>query len=295
MQAACYSGILIVLMLLWKSFKFYRSNWGSAIIPAFDTRKSHLWHHIDILSHSAYCNVCEGMIVDGMYCDSCGICADTACHNEANQRMSCKSLSVMSVADSKTRSSSSSVQNVPKTLMHHFVKGNLAAHSMCAVCREECVDNNTLSDYRCCWCQRVVHEERCYNMVVEHECDLGKWKNMIVPPYAVKLKSMWYKGHRQLVVESLTEAAPTDGPWTPLIVVANRKSGDNDGEKIIRAFRSILNPTQVIDLNESSIENALEWCRLLKKSKHNAKVKILVAGGGAFFCNGAEQRSVVVC
>lgn len=262
-------------MLLWKSYKFYRNNWGSAIVPAFDTRKSHLWHRIDILTHSAYCNVCEGIIVDGMYCDSCGLCADTTCHNEANQRMSCKSLS-LSVADAKTRNSA---QNIPKTLKHHFVKGNLPMHSVCMLCREECVDTNTLTDYRCCWCQRVVHEERCYNRVVDQDCDLGKWRNMIVPPYAVKLKSVWYKGHRQLVVETLTDAAPTEG-WTPLIVIANRKSGDNDGDKIVRAFRSILNPTQVIDLNESSIENALEWCRLLKKSQRNAKIKILVAGGG---------------
>lgn len=275
LQATVYSGALILLLLVWKSFKFYRANWGSGVIPAFDTRKSHLWHHIDILSHSAYCNVCEGIIVDGMYCDSCGICADSTCHTEANTSLPCKA---SSLPLSKAKGRAKDAPNGIKSLKHHWVRGNLPLHSVCYVCHEECGDAGALLDYRCCWCQRIVHEERCYNLVVDHECDLGKWRSMIVPPYAIKVKTVWHKGHRQLVVESLTDFKPADD-WRPLIVIANRRSGDNDGDKILKAFRSILNPTQVVDLNESSIENALEWCRLLKTYHKNTRVRVLVAGG----------------
>ena len=33
--------------------------------------------------------------------------------------------------------------------------------------------------------------------------------------------------------------------WQPLIVIANRKSGNNDGAAILASFRSHLNPAQV--------------------------------------------------
>ena len=33
--------------------------------------------------------------------------------------------------------------------------------------------------------------------------------------------------------------------WRPLIVIGNRKSGNNDGAAILASFRSHLNPAQV--------------------------------------------------
>ena len=33
--------------------------------------------------------------------------------------------------------------------------------------------------------------------------------------------------------------------WQPLIVIGNRKSGNNDGAAILASFRSHLNPAQV--------------------------------------------------
>ncbi|KAI1306500.1 Diacylglycerol kinase epsilon [Halotydeus destructor] len=274
-QVSVYSGVLILFLIIWKSVKFYRIHWSNVIIPAFDTSKSHLWHHIDILSHSAYCNVCEGIIVDGLNCDSCGICADATCQIEANQRLCCKTLS-LAVPEKKASKQAGEKNAVPDSIRHQWVKGNVLMHSNCFVCKEECGDSGALTDYRCCWCQRIVHEDRCYNQIVNQDCDLGKWRNMIVPPYAIEIKSFWHKGHRQHIVANLTDYEPSPD-WKPLIVVANRKSGDNEGEKILRGFRSILNPTQVIDLSESSVETALEWCRLLKS--RNVRVRILVAGG----------------
>ena len=39
---------------------------------------------------------------------------------------------------------------------------------------------------------------------------------------------------------------PSDIPdWSPLVVIANPKAGNNDGQAYLNAFRSRLNPAQV--------------------------------------------------
>ena len=58
-------------------------------------------------------------------------------------------------------------------------------------------------------------------------------------------------------------------------LLANRKSGNNDGQEILSLFRRLLNPAQVVDLAERDPVAALEWCRLLG----NTPCNILVAGG----------------
>lgn len=294
LQVTVYSGALIIILVIWKSIKFYRnnhnnSNGGSL---SLDTRSSHIWHHIDILSHSAYCNVCEGIIVDGVFCDSCGICADSSCHAMANSKIPCKSLSVIPARMNTRSSSNLNLTNVNQTpsingtrlsFKHHWIRGNVPVHSTCTVCSEECGDQGALMDYRCCWCQRISHEdESCYDLISDQNCDLGKWKLMIVPPYGLRVKKIWSKGRRQIVIDSLSSDTfePSD-EWTPLVVIANKTSGDNEGDKILRAFRSILNPAQVIDLNESPAEHGLEWIKNLSKNPKfkDVKIKVLVAGG----------------
>jgi diacylglycerol kinase (ATP) len=125
---------------------------------------------------------------------------------------------------------------------------------------------------------------------VSEVCDLGYYKDCIVPPNCVRLKLVGIKGRRHLVVDSVR--APNIPGWKPLIVIANRKSGNGDGEHILQAFRALLNPAQVllfsfslfnviqlflqvIDLSEISPECGLEWCHLLP----SVTCRILVAGG----------------
>lgn len=57
--------------------------------------------------------------------------------------------------------------------------------------------------------------------------------------------------------------------------IANRKSGNNDGDIILSLFRRLLNPAQVVDLADHSPEAALEWCSLLGE----VRTTVLVAGG----------------
>lgn len=292
LQITGYVGSLMVILLLYKTFKMYGNNWGTGVTLSIDTRKGHLWHHIDILSHSAYCVICEGIIVNGLFCDSCGICADSSCQRKANVQHACKSVSLPILSARTTRSQTNAARDGQSSsrppspdqfvFKHHWIRGNLPLQSSCTVCQEECTDAGALMDYRCCWCQRVVHEsENCYPEVCDEECDLGKWKSMIVPPFAIKCKKIWSKGKRQLVVDSLLPSYTPPDNWSPLIVIANRFSGDNEGDKIIQVFRSILNPAQVIDLSDSVIENALEWCRLVNRGETQRKVdvRVLVAGG----------------
>jgi diacylglycerol kinase (ATP) len=62
---------------------------------------------------------------------------------------------------------------------------------------------------------------------------------------------------------------------TTALFVANRKSGNNDGDIILSLFRRLLNPAQVVDLAEHPPEAALEWCSLLGE----LRASVLVAGG----------------
>lgn len=196
-------------------------------VPARDISKGHRWYMVDIFSKPTYCNVNHDHIIHGAQCDSCGICVDDHIMKQANRLIPCKPLSM-----------------VNGTTKHHWVMGNLPLCAKCFVCGEDCGILPQLCDWRCCWCQRTVHEE-CFTTMGDI-CDFGSHKSLIVPPNCLLLKRVglkFMKGRRQLVVSSVRQ--PSNSNWTPLIVIANRKSGNNDGESLLRTFRSILNPAQV--------------------------------------------------
>ena len=56
-------------------------------------------------------------------------------------------------------------------------------------------------------------------------------------------QSIWVKGMRKHAVKDITTPAY---PWQPMLVLANRKSGDNQGQSVLQMFRHLLNPVQVI-------------------------------------------------
>ena len=67
---------------------------------------------------------------------------------------------------------------------------------------------------------------------------------------------------------------PGNESWSPLVVIGNNKSGNNDGATILPAFRGQLNPAQVTDLSQSSVKQALRLCQKLRTPS-----LCLVAGG----------------
>lgn len=77
--------------------------------------------------------------------------------------------------------------------------------------------------------------------------------------------------------DQIVRPSTQDGtsPWRPLIVVGNTKAGNNDGGTFLNAFRGVLNPIQVIDLNEHPMEDAIQLCQLLEPTR----CLIIVAGG----------------
>ncbi|XP_054283821.1 diacylglycerol kinase epsilon-like [Macrosteles quadrilineatus] len=226
-------------------------------VPLRDT-KSHNWKSSKVVGEATHCSICENLLLTkGYYCDSCGVAADPPCLKNADKTLKCKSLS-----------------NNEKPMKHHWVKGNLPSYDhICRVCSDAC-DDVGLTDYQCCWCHTIVHT-RCLPKVAQ-ECDLGQFRQLIVPPYSVEVMSRRTSISHRLMLSSVT--SPDWDDWSPLIVVANRKSGNNDGDLVLSCFRRLLNPAQVVDLAQWPPQAALEWCQLLGPSLATPAV-VLVAGG----------------
>jgi len=157
-------------------------------------------------------------------------------------------------------------------MYHHWVRGNLPLCSICDICNNPCGNQPSLSDYQCMWCHRTVHESFCYNRQ-DLECDFGRMRELVIPPYSITLKTVGWRGQGKVVVKEVVH--PGFSKWSPLLVFANPKSGGYEGANLLKAFRGLLNPAQVIDLSEISPEVALEFCNLLP----DVEFRVLICGG----------------
>ncbi|CAL1686703.1 unnamed protein product [Lasius platythorax] len=241
------------------TINFFRYLLSNSHIQIRDVTKEHNWKSIKGTTKAYYCSICEVLLLnlDGLFCDSCGVCADRGCIKLADKQLKCKAITF----------------NNDQPMKHHWVKGNLPLVAMCYICEEECDIEPGLTDWWCCWCQRCVHE--ACKSALSDICDFGKFKSMIIPPGSLEVinqrSTMMHK--RRLHLRSVIP--PNWSNWNPIIVVGNRKSGNNDGDQILSLFRRLLNPAQIMDLAERDPVAALEWCRLLGKTPST----ILVAGG----------------
>uniref|UniRef100_A0A1B6C2W1 Diacylglycerol kinase n=2 Tax=Clastoptera arizonana TaxID=38151 RepID=A0A1B6C2W1_9HEMI len=243
---------ITIIVLCMKIFKYFSSNLH---IPIRNFT-SHNWKNICLLNKSCYCNKCEELLIDDAFCcDCCGVCAHTTCIKTVNKLQKCKSITTFDKGPMK----------------HHWVKGILEVSLHCEVCEEECGIDSAAKDLKCCWCHRNVHAT-C-QLKLGEICDFGKFRSLIVPPSSVQLiKKKPGISQKYLI----TKVVPPSWPnWSPLVVIANCKSGNKDGDVILSCFRHLLNPVQVIDLSERPPEAALEWCHLLSP----IAPYILVAGG----------------
>ncbi|KAF5293600.1 hypothetical protein FQA39_LY03085 [Lamprigera yunnana] len=215
---------------------------------------THSWKNIKLSSKAWCCSVCEELLLNsnGMYCDSCGVYCDSECLKKANVQLPCK------VIASKV-----------ELQKHHWVKGNLPLGALCSVCYEECAVEQGLVDYQCCWCHRNVHEE-CLSKL-EEICDFGPFKQFIVPPWCVQVFRRKGSSHKHLKGVK----HPGWDKWNPVVIVGNKKSGNNDGELVLSEFKRYLNPAQVMDLSECSPIVVLQWSILLAPKL----LRMLIAGG----------------
>ncbi|XP_034248421.1 diacylglycerol kinase epsilon [Thrips palmi] len=250
------SGVIIAFTL---SVSFVRFLTRDEHVPIRDASKRHNWQSSSMLNKVCYCNVCEVLLAqgEGVFCDCCGVSAHVSCVTTADGTLKCKVVHCPDVSPFK----------------HHWVKGNLPLGATCDVCEEEAGYGCGLIDFSCCWCHRCVHAA-CLPILGD-VCDFGRFRALIVPPNCVEVESRRSSIRRKLRLRTVKSSGWSQ--WTPLIVMANCRSGSNEGAQVLATFRKVLNPAQCIDLAERPPEVALEWCQLLQHA--GAKPTILVAGG----------------
>lgn len=320
-----------LVSLLWFSMKIWRHvrEQQIRIIPAaWNGIHAHQWSLIQCLTEQATCCLCKSLIVDAMFCYSCGVCLDFNCYKSVNsfftgklsslyRAKSLRALGQCKAVSISTKKATQTLQQLKQNWKHHWIQGNLPHCSKCFICGEFCDDDDggrvhgeadidlqsafensancfagttltgvadhSLIHHRCCWCQRTVHE-RCFERAsnkhqIEGVCDFGKYAPYILPPYCVVHRRVWTSNSRRaIILEDIKELTPNDLKgleWQPMLVIANPKSGNNDANKILTQFLTILNPIQVIDLSRTNIDFGLQLCKMI----HLQPVRILVAGG----------------
>ncbi|XP_025407270.1 diacylglycerol kinase epsilon-like isoform X2 [Sipha flava] len=221
------------------SIKVFRSFFNGNV--ADKSLSSHIWVEKPtyIVSDPNACVVCETLTHGSKvrYCDSCRIFVDLGCIKKADKQICCKMLST----------------NRPlKEFTHHWNK-SLSVDVMCSVCSSDDETDNILGQFfQCIWCQKFVHE-KCV-IQFEQKCDFGVHRNYIIPPFCIKTSNR-FKNVSKQTIEKVVH--PGWENWTPLIIFANKKSGNNDGALIISHFRRLLNPIQVYDVIDCPPEKAL--------------------------------------
>ncbi|KAA0713134.1 Diacylglycerol kinase epsilon [Triplophysa tibetana] len=242
-----------VLITLWCSFQRPKRK---VMLRGLFRKGKHGWHYTDLFNKPTYCCVCSQPILQGAFCDCCGICADEECIQRADRNLSCKE--VMTQKDGE--------------FCHQWVRGNLPLTSHCSVCKQQCGTQPKLCDYRCIWCQSTVHDDCLSSLKDRDLCDLGEFRSVVIPPnYLFQVNKLCCR-HPD---EYSKLAALCGSGWTPVLVLANTRSGNNMGDVLLGEFRTLLNPVQVFDLSELPPSKALQLCTILPPGS----VRVLVCGG----------------
>uniref|UniRef100_A0A3Q2USU3 Diacylglycerol kinase n=1 Tax=Haplochromis burtoni TaxID=8153 RepID=A0A3Q2USU3_HAPBU len=158
--------VVPVIITLWCSAQ--RSKRKSHMKDFFRKSK-HGWHYTDLFNKPTYCCVCSQHILQGAFCDCCGVCADEQCLRRADRSLSCKEIMAPSSPEG--------------AMEHRWVRGNVPLASYCAVCKQQCGTQPKLCDFRCVWCQTTVHDDCMESLTDGDVCDLGEFHNLIIPPH----------------------------------------------------------------------------------------------------------------
>uniref|UniRef100_A0A3Q4HZS2 Diacylglycerol kinase n=1 Tax=Neolamprologus brichardi TaxID=32507 RepID=A0A3Q4HZS2_NEOBR len=240
--------VVPVIITLWCSAQ--RSKRKSHMKDFFRKSK-HGWHYTDLFNKPTYCCVCSQHILQGAFCDCCGVCADEQCLRRADRSLSCKEIMAPSSPEG--------------AMEHRWVRGNVPLASYCAVCKQQC-------GTQCVWCQTTVHDDCMESLTDGDVCDLGEFHNLIIPPHYLYRVNKLRRRHPD---EYSKLGSSCGSGWTPVLVLANTRSGNNMGEVLLGEFRTLLNPVQVFDLSQLTPSKALQLCTLLPPGS----VQVLVCGG----------------
>ncbi|CAJ0564809.1 unnamed protein product, partial [Mesorhabditis spiculigera] len=222
-------------------------------------------HHWYTVNHHrpTFCNFCRGKLSGvpwhGLGCEVCKVKAHKHCAERI--REPCKWTVDASIPPQLQ------YVNPENTLMpHQFVEGNLPMSSKCVVCEKVCGSVLKLQDWRCLWCSCCVHDA-CLSQLARG-CSLGNWALSVLPPLAIRTVE------KEGQVSLRADAYGGDcGGGSPLLVLVNSKSGDNQGQRMIRKFRRLLNPVQVFDICLSGPAPALTFFNSFDS------FRVLVCGG----------------
>uniref|UniRef100_A0AAX7UVB8 Diacylglycerol kinase n=1 Tax=Astatotilapia calliptera TaxID=8154 RepID=A0AAX7UVB8_ASTCA len=215
----------------------------------------HNWY---ACSHArpTFCNVCRealpGVTSHGLSCEVCKFKAHKRCAVRSTNN--CKWTTLASIGNDIIEDEDG------VSMPHQWLEGNLPVSAKCVVCDKNCGSVRRLQDWRCLWCKAIVHNS-CKEQMGK-VCPLGQCRVSIIPPTA--LNSIDSDGFWKATSASCS---------SPLLVLVNSKSGDNQGVKFLRKFKQLLNPAQVFDLMNGGPELGL---RLFQKF---VTFRILVCGG----------------
>ncbi|KAG8006008.1 Diacylglycerol kinase kappa [Nibea albiflora] len=257
----------------------------------------HNWY---ACSHArpTFCNVCRealpGVTSHGLSCEVCKFKAHKRCAVRSTNN--CKWTTLASIGNDI-------IEDEEGVFMpHQWLEGNLPVSAKCVVCDKNCGSVRRLQDWRCLWCKAIggAASRKSYsqflilesfdmnmksngindsNALISSECQ-SSWSTA-----AVKNKwgrcVPWVNVECQSFPPTALNSIDSDGFWkatsasctSPLLVLVNSKSGDNQGVKFLRKFKQLLNPAQVFDLMNGGPELGL---RLFQKF---VTFRILVCGG----------------
>ncbi|KAA8594487.1 hypothetical protein FQN60_011622 [Etheostoma spectabile] len=224
--------VVPVIITLWCSAQ--RSK-RKTHMKDFFRKSKHGWHYTDLFNKPTYCCVCNQHILQGAFCDCCGVCADEQCLRRADRSLQCKEIMAPCSPDG--------------AMEHRWT-----------TVHDDCMDSLTDAD----------------------QCELGEFHNLIIPPhYLYRVNKL-----RRRQPEEYSKLASSCGSgWTPVLVLANTRSGNNMGKALLGEFRTVLNPVQVFDLSELTPSKALQLCTLLPPGS----VRVLVCGGDGTVGWGQDQ------
>ncbi|XP_067852868.1 diacylglycerol kinase delta isoform X2 [Heptranchias perlo] len=204
-----------------------------------------------------FCNVCREalsrMTSHGLSCEVCKFKAHKRCAIRAINN--CKWTTLASVGNDIIEDEEGIA------MPHQWLEGNLPVSARCAVCDKACGSVRRLQDWRCLWCKAIVHSV-CKEQF-DRKCPLGQCKLSVIPPTALN----------SIDSDGFWKATCASSCTSPLLVLVNSKSGDNQGVKFLRKFKQLLNPAQVFDLMIGGPHLGL---RLFQKF---ATFRILACGG----------------
>ncbi|PAV91156.1 hypothetical protein WR25_10970 [Diploscapter pachys] len=210
-----------------------------------------------------FCNFCReklsGVPWHGYSCDVCKLKAHKKCMSKI------KDVCKWSVESSiPPRLQYNNPENT--ILSHQWVEGNLPMSSKCAVCEKVCGSVLKLSDWRCLWCACFVHDG-CLSSL-SRGCTLGPASLSVLSPVAIR--SVTLSGSTEIRTDAIGGECPGG---SPLLVFVNSKSGNSQGQRMIRKLRRLLNPLQVFDITACPPEFTLTFFEALET------FRVLVCGG----------------